>query len=244
MSNLQRRLILGERVMTMTDLSAPLAEPQGKSVKIPIASCGVVKDVLPRDCPKPYIVEFMVDENVVEVSVTPTEVVSVTLYTPEPLFEPEKPAYVPTYRHPHRFCKVAHVVNGLLLGGVYATTLWSNTYGLLLLSVLVLGLMYAWQYWVTRSWSWIPDVLRREEPSEGEGLVVNPRYLGLVPYADVTMTVGFAAVLTHYTIAVFNPGFASVGTYIVLAFVAFAAVVIDQIIHDKAVRIVLWGAGN
>jgi uncharacterized membrane protein YiaA len=239
MPELNRRLQVGERVMTLTDLFAPPVGPRGARKQIPMASCGVVRDVLPRDFPEPYVVEFMLDEQVVEVRTTADDVVSVTLYSPEPLLDMEKHSYTPTYRRPHRRCRALHTVNGLLLCGVYGMALSSNTYGIVLVTVLVLLLMYGQQYWATRSWSWIPDILRREEPGPREQLAVNPAALQLVPYADVATAVGFASVLAYSALASANPTYANVGMYIVLAFAAFAVVIFDQVIHEKAVRIVM-----
>lgn len=245
MTEVQRRLAVGERVISVRPLVIEPVEPHGVRTEIPVATCGVVVDTHPYDYPAPYIVKFEIGTGTIEANADESDVMSLSVQSPAELYgvtEVKGAAYTPTYTHPHRWCRALHATSGLLFAGIYGAALGWYTTAMVVLTILFMVVMYAYQYWAMGTWSWTFQALKRDQPNEDEMLLADPVWIKRCLYVDIATAVSQIAFLADYAIFSVNPDLMSVeatrGLFIGLAVVAGVTLLAELHVHEKAVRIV------
>lgn len=253
MTDVIRTYQIGDSVLAAQALVAPPVEPHGVRLEIPEGTRGIVVEARQDTCSKPYAVVFHVtSEALVEIDVNGGQIARVnppavggtsrlpvprSVHLPVPVNPSRRPGarerHTPSKRYPHYYCRPLHASNVLLCAGAYALAVLAYPWWTLLCTALALLMAYALHLRRTNRWSVFPEILlRHDEPSDAEELVVCAHCVPRALVADVCFAVSVAVLLICYYAPVGE------GPYALLVGVALICWAARAAFHENAARVV------
>ena len=245
MTEVIRAFVEGDSVISLCSLTAPPVEPPGTPAEIPSGSRGTVRDVREYNYPKPYVVAFEVEDGgVVEIDVAEHQLGRVASHGP--ILPPSMPSltlrvrvpnrYEPTVRHPHRWCKLTHAVNMVLLAGAYGAAAALALMPTLMVTAVVLLAGYYHQFSTYHQWKWMP-LFTMPAPREGEQVVYSHKDAQIAVFMDAVFALCMTALLTYHfvnTVAGYRKGLVA---YVVLLIVTALVLAAKSVFHNRAAAI-------